>query len=217
MTNQAVGIQNAGMRRRFASSPAIALALLSLSILARAQTSSATWLGVVRDPSDALVADASVTIVNKETGAARKTSSDSKGEYTATNLAPGHYEVTVSKDGFSSVSEPDLLLQMDHVGRFDVRMNLSSTMQSVAVVAFTFGYAGRKILDGPGNISINTTLSRNFTILEHTRLQVRWEAFNVLNRANFQLPQNAVNAPNASTITAASPSRQMQFGLRYSF
>jgi hypothetical protein len=83
--------------------------------------------------------------------------------------------------------------------------------------SFLFGNAGRNIVDGPGNISINTALSRNFTLFERTRLQVRWEVFNVLNRANFQLPQNAVNAPNAGTITAANPSRQMQFGLRYSF
>jgi hypothetical protein len=91
-------------------------------------------VGVVRDPSDALVAEASVTIVSKETGAVRKTSSDPEGEYTATNLAPGHYEVTVDKEGFSSVREPDLLLQMDQVARFDVRLKLGSTTQSVAVV-----------------------------------------------------------------------------------
>jgi len=108
MTNHVVGIQNAGKGHRFASPLATGVSLLFLSTFAHAQTPSATLVGTVRDLSDALVADASVTIVNKDTGAVRKTSSDPKGEYTGTNLAPGHYEVTVDKEGFSSVREPDL-------------------------------------------------------------------------------------------------------------
>jgi len=47
--------------------------------------------------------------------------------------------------------------------------------------------------------------------------QVRWELLKVLNHANFGLPLNAVNAPNAGTLLSADPGRLMQFALRYSF
>lgn len=84
--------------------------------------------------------------------------------------------------------------------------------------AYMFGNAGRNILDGPGTISVNQTIYRNFRYRERATVQVRWELFNVLNHANFQLPINTVTAVNTGTITSVvSPGRQMQFGLRLTF
>jgi hypothetical protein len=83
--------------------------------------------------------------------------------------------------------------------------------------SFTFGNSGRNVLDGAGRMEANLTLSKNFALWERHRLQVRWEVFNALNRANFALPQNAVNAANAATIVSASNGRLMQLGLRYEF
>jgi hypothetical protein len=81
-----------------------------------------------------------------------------------------------------------------------------------------FGNSGRNILDGPGTIVVNQTIYRNFRFKERNQLQFRWEVFNVLNHANFQLPVNNVAAANAGTLTSVvSPGRQMQFGARLSF
>jgi hypothetical protein len=49
------------------------------------------------------------------------------------------------------------------------------------------------------------------------------EGFNVLNRANLQLPNNTFNPANPATLvsfgrpTAADSPRQIQFGLRLNF
>lgn len=83
--------------------------------------------------------------------------------------------------------------------------------------SFTFGNAGRNELDAPGHIEVNLSLYKNFVVRDRNHVQFRWEIFNVLNHANFALPQNAVNAPNAGTLLSAGPGRLMQFGLRYSF
>jgi outer membrane receptor protein involved in Fe transport len=83
--------------------------------------------------------------------------------------------------------------------------------------AFRFGNSGRNILDGPGLLSINTSLSRNFQLVERARLQFRWEIFNLFNRANYGMPNVNVNAPNGGTITSARDARLMQFALRLSF
>jgi hypothetical protein len=83
--------------------------------------------------------------------------------------------------------------------------------------AFTFGNAGRSILDAPGRIELNVSLYKNFFVTERSHLQFRWELFDILNHPNFGIPENAVNAPNAATLLSASTSRLMQFGFRYGF
>ena len=83
--------------------------------------------------------------------------------------------------------------------------------------SFAFGNAGRSAVDGPGRIEVNLSVSKNFVLRESHRVQFRWEVFNVLNHANFGLPENAVNAPNAGTLLSADAGRLMQFALRYSF
>jgi hypothetical protein len=64
--------------------------------------------------------------------------------------------------------------------------------------AFGFGNAGRNILDGPGSISSNVSLSKSFSLGEQRRLQFRVEAFNILNRPNFVL-ENETRLFNALT------------------
>jgi hypothetical protein len=50
---------------------------------------------------------------------------------------------------------------------------------------FAFGNSGRNILDGPGLISTDLALAKNFVLKEGHNLQFRIESFNVLNRTNF--------------------------------
>ncbi len=83
--------------------------------------------------------------------------------------------------------------------------------------SYRFGSSGRNIIDGPGNVAINLSLYKNFKMRERDQLQFRWEAFNVLNHTNFNLPNTAVNAITGGTITAAKAARTVQFGVRYQF
>jgi hypothetical protein len=92
-----------------------------------------------------------------------------------------------------------------------------SAFVPVPVGAFHFGSSGRNILDGPGTAALNLGLSRRFRFTESKALQFRWEAFNVTNRVNFNLPQTQVDVINAATINAAKAPRQMQLALRLEF
>jgi hypothetical protein len=76
--------------------------------------------------------------------------------------------------------------------------------------SYRFGTSGRNILDGPGFLGMNLSLSKNMQIRERGRLQFRWEAFNVFNHPKF-------STVTGGTITSASSGRSMQLGLRYSF
>jgi len=88
---------------------------------------------------------------------------------------------------------------------------------SVPDSAFRWGTSGRNILDGPGTVAMNVSLSKNFVVSERSRVQFRWEAFNVTNHTNLDLPNVTLDKANAGTITGNKPARIMQLGLRYSF
>jgi len=87
----------------------------------------------------------------------------------------------------------------------------------IPVTAFAFGNSGRNILNGPGFIGLNLLLSRFFTITEQSKLQLRFEVFNLTNHANFTLPDVNVDTNTAGTITSALPAREIQLGARFSF
>lgn len=84
--------------------------------------------------------------------------------------------------------------------------------------AFTFGNVGRNTVYGPGRQTLDIALQREFAMTETIKVQVRAEAFNALNHTNLGTPNRFVNTPQFGTITeAATPGREIQFGLRVSF
>jgi outer membrane receptor protein involved in Fe transport len=85
----------------------------------------------------------------------------------------------------------------------------------VPLGAYQFGNSGRNILDAPGLVAWNASLLKSFPLERRGRVQMRYELFNVLNRANFGVPQNQVNAVTAGTIREADPGRLMQVALKY--
>ena len=46
------------------------------------------------------------------------------------------------------------------------------------------------------------------------RLQLRLEAFNLLNRTNFDLPDNFLGSPTFGQILSAGSPRRLQFGTK---
>jgi hypothetical protein len=81
----------------------------------------------------------------------------------------------------------------------------------------SFGNSGRNILDGPGLQTFNVSVLKNTSFGERGSLQFRAEFFNVLNRANFSLPDNFVGSPTFGQISSAGDPRRVQFGLKWLF
>ncbi len=81
---------------------------------------------------------------------------------------------------------------------------------------------GRNAGRGFGSTTLDLRLSRKFQLTERVRLEAIAEGFNILNRANFQVPNNVFGTadtplPSFGRPTAASDPRQIQFGLRVNF
>lgn len=87
---------------------------------------------------------------------------------------------------------------------------------------FAFGNSGRNILDGPVHSFVNLALMKNFSVAERKRVQFRYEVFNILNRANFQLPNKQFNSLGGGLITGVTDRgrggpRVMQAALKFEF
>src|SRR5215470_818957 len=83
---------------------------------------------------------------------------------------------------------------------------------------FTYGNSGRNILYGPGRVNFDFSLFKQFRITEGLNLQFRTEFFNLFNTPQFDLPNAAIGASNAGTITGiVGTPRQIQFGLKLAF
>jgi Carboxypeptidase regulatory-like domain len=81
----------------------------------------------------------------------------------------------------------------------------------------TFGNSGRNNLQGPGSFTFDAALMRRFAITEHQYIQVRAEAFNILNHAVFGNPTTTLTSSNFGKILGANDPRIMQFALKYIF
>ncbi|HLK21270.1 MAG TPA: TonB-dependent receptor [Bryobacteraceae bacterium] len=80
-----------------------------------------------------------------------------------------------------------------------------------------FGNEGRNVVRGPGIENVDLSLFKNFNMDEHRRVQFRAECFNLLNHANFGLPENDLESPAFGQILQAGPPRLLQLALKLVF
>ena len=81
----------------------------------------------------------------------------------------------------------------------------------------TYGNAGRNVLTGPGTATVDLAVVRRFSIGERGRIDLRAEAFNLANRANFELPRRFADQPTFGRTLSAGAARQLQLGLRIEY
>ena len=70
---------------------------------------------------------------------------------------------------------------------------------------------------GPGYANVDFSLAKTWRCRGPPTLEFRWEIFNLLNRANFDLPNRIFGNPNFGRIFSAKNPREMQFGVRLAF
>jgi len=81
----------------------------------------------------------------------------------------------------------------------------------------SFGNGGRNTVEGPGLATVDLSLVKNTAIREGSTLQFRVEAFNLLNRTNFGLPDNFIGSPTFGQILSAGNPRRLQLALKLLF
>jgi hypothetical protein len=84
----------------------------------------------------------------------------------------------------------------------------------------TFGNVGRNSLRGPKFFNTDLSVFKDFSVTERTKVQFQFQAYNVFNHVNFDLPNGTVDSAQGGSINNiayGSTMRQLTFGLKVSF
>jgi trimeric autotransporter adhesin len=81
----------------------------------------------------------------------------------------------------------------------------------------TFGDAGRNILEGPGQVSLDMSLNKTITIKEYRSLDLRITANNVFNYVNFTSLGTTVNSTTFGEVIGVGNMRRVTVQARFRF
>jgi uncharacterized surface anchored protein len=112
------------------------LVLLAISAIpAFGQTDTGSIVGIVQDPTRAVVAGAEVTITNTATNVSRSLATNADGSYQALQLIPGVYKVTASHAGYSTSVQDNVTVDVQTRAQVDITLTVGSVSQQVEINA----------------------------------------------------------------------------------
>ncbi|MCI0620670.1 MAG: carboxypeptidase-like regulatory domain-containing protein, partial [Acidobacteria bacterium] len=108
-----------------------ALTLVLATGLANGQSTFGTILGSLKDPADAVIVGAKVTVTNEGTNIKKETTSNALGNYEVTHLNPGVYTVAVEAAGFRRYVSQHINLETSQILRIDAQMAVGEVTESI--------------------------------------------------------------------------------------
>jgi hypothetical protein len=141
-----------------------------LSAMAWAQTASTgTVLGLVTDPTGAVVPGATVDLEDAATKTIRTVSTNAAGRYVFVGLPPGTYAVRAKATGFQQAQVPSVVVEVSKSYNINLGLPLGESRQTIEVTATG---AELQTLDstvgstlGGSTLSLLPSLQRNVTAL----------------------------------------------------
>jgi len=97
--------------------------------------SSSSVGGTVMDPTGAVVADVSVTLVNVDTSAARMAHTDKQGRYQFAQVTPGNYKILADSPGFGQATVSRVQLLVSTPATVDLSFKSAGTNEIVEVTS----------------------------------------------------------------------------------
>lgn len=110
----------------------LVLCFLSASGLL-AQTNTGSIQGTVTDPNGAPIGGASVTVRNMDTGATVKTQTTGAGVYSAPNLPPGQYSVSMEQPGMQHYLQEGITVSTSTTATVNIQAQVGNVQTTVTV------------------------------------------------------------------------------------
>jgi hypothetical protein len=130
----------------------LALTLLSASPLL---AQNAELSGSITDPSGFAVPGARVVVQSADTAAARTVSSNHQGEYSVPALSPGPYNITLEANGFKTVHQNGVVVEVNQRARLDFALTIGSNTETITV-------QGSAPLLNTSDASVSTVIGNRF-------------------------------------------------------
>lgn len=134
-----------------------AVAVLTLSVSAWAQSSTGILQGRVVDSSGLAVPEAQIAIQNSRTGVRQVLPTNSEGRFVQPYLQPGQYQLTVGKAGFQTYIASEINVAVLQTVTLDVKLNVGEVTTTVEVTA--------------GTVQLSTATSSIATVVENKQMQ----------------------------------------------
>jgi Carboxypeptidase regulatory-like domain/TonB dependent receptor len=109
--------------------------LLFVAGMSWAQKDTGSIVGTVRDSSGAVVVGAKVTVTDADRGTSLQTTSNSSGEYVASPLRVGRYNVSVEKAGFKKELVGPVAVDVQARPEVDVTLQVGQVAETVVVTS----------------------------------------------------------------------------------
>lgn len=89
--------------------------------------------GLITDPSGLAVPGARVAVQSADTDATRTVSSNQQGEYSVPALLPGPYNITIDANGFKTIHQNGVAVEVDQRARLDFALTVGSNTETITV------------------------------------------------------------------------------------
>ncbi len=109
--------------------------LIPRAVRAQISSASARINGTVSDTSGAAVPGATVVLINMDTQVAQTVTTNDAGDYVIPNIPIGTYTLTISKEGFETLTQEKFKLDVNQATTFNFTLRVGSTKQTVTVEA----------------------------------------------------------------------------------
>jgi Carboxypeptidase regulatory-like domain len=113
----------------------IMLAGLLVGGMAYAQGATGEIKGTVTDPSNAVVSNSAITVIDLGKGTKRTVTSNSDGTFVVPGLPPAEYSVSVAKNGFQTEIVKRVTVTIGETAIVDFHMKISQVSEQVEVIA----------------------------------------------------------------------------------
>ena len=108
-----------------------ACVVLILAPVVVAQETNGIIQGTIADTAGAVMAGATVSVVNDSTAYTRSVTTAVDGSYAFTELAPGHYHLKVTKEGFKTQTQQDVELHAASTIVLNVKLGVGSVSEKI--------------------------------------------------------------------------------------
>src|SRR5260370_11630624 len=131
--------------------------LLAIALLAAAPllAQNAELSGLITDPSSLAVPGARVVVQSADTAATRTVSSNQQGEYSVPALIPGPYKITIEANGFKTVRQNGVVVEVDQRARLDFSLTIGSNAETIT------GQGSAPLLNA-SDASVSTLIGNRF-------------------------------------------------------